>query len=58
MARTREATDRQFFGDFLRGVPTDLATRRIGLLLWGVPILALAFTALERVGPRCIQTSR
>src|SRR5712692_3246133 len=45
-----EATDRRFFGDFLRGFPADLATRRIGLFLWGLPILALAFTALAPVG--------
>ena len=47
----REATDGRFFGDFLRGIPADLATRRIGLLLWGVVILALVFTALAHVGP-------
>jgi hypothetical protein len=47
----REATDGRFFGDSLRGVPADLATRRIGLLLWGLPILALVFTAVAAVGP-------
>ena len=46
-----QATDGRCFGDFLRGIPADLATRRIGVLLWGVPILALVFTAIADVGP-------
>jgi len=50
LTRTREATDGRFFGDFLRGIPADLATRRIGFVLWGVPILALVFTAVVHIG--------
>lgn len=47
----REARDGRFFGDFLREVPADMATRRIGVLLWGVPLAAIAATAVLEVAP-------
>ena len=34
-----------------RGAPADMATRRIALLLWGVPFAALVGTAVGDVGP-------
>ncbi len=51
MTRTGETTDGRFFGDFLRGIPADMATRRIGMLLWGVPLAAIAATAVMEVAP-------
>ncbi len=47
----REARDGRFFGDFLRGSPGDMATRRLGMFLWGVPLAAIVATAILDVAP-------
>lgn len=47
----RHAKDGGFFRDFLRGVPADMATRRVALLLWGVPFAALVATAFGNASP-------
>ncbi len=46
----REARD-GLLRDFLRGIPADMATRRIGLLLWGAPLAAIVATAVMEVAP-------